>query len=53
MMLTAAELIALLELQPLPREGGYFRETYRSRDLSSDASRVRSAGVRARIPAVS
>jgi uncharacterized protein len=27
---TAAEVIALLGLQPLPQEGGYFRETYRS-----------------------
>jgi predicted cupin superfamily sugar epimerase len=31
--LTAAELIALLELKPLPVEGGYFRETYRSADV--------------------
>jgi uncharacterized protein len=44
MMLTAAELISLLELQPLPREGGYYRETYRSRDLSSGTPHVRSAG---------
>ena len=29
---TADELIALLGLQPLPGEGGYFRETYRSTD---------------------
>jgi uncharacterized protein len=29
-MLTAEELIALLALQPLPEEGGYYRETYRS-----------------------
>ena len=26
--LTAEELIALLDLQPLPGEGGYFRQTY-------------------------
>jgi predicted cupin superfamily sugar epimerase len=31
-MLTAEELIAALDLQPLPREGGYYRETYRSPD---------------------
>ncbi len=29
-MASAAELIALLNLQPHPREGGFFRETYRS-----------------------
>lgn len=28
--LTAAEVIRLLHLEPLPVEGGYFRETYRS-----------------------
>lgn len=27
--MTAEELIRLLDLQPHPREGGYFRETYR------------------------
>ena len=32
-MPTAEELIALLKLQPHPREGGHFRETYRSDDL--------------------
>jgi predicted cupin superfamily sugar epimerase len=32
-MPTAEELIALLRLQPHPREGGYFRETYRSGDV--------------------
>ena len=31
-MLTAEELIATLRLQPLPLEGGYYRETYRSPD---------------------
>lgn len=30
--MTAADLIAALELKPLPGEGGYFRETYRSAD---------------------
>src|SRR5436853_385304 len=28
--MNAEELIALLGLQPLPREGGYYRETYRA-----------------------
>ena len=32
-MPTAEELIALLQLKPHPREGGHFRETYRSADL--------------------
>jgi predicted cupin superfamily sugar epimerase len=31
-MPTAAELISLLQLQPHPKEGGFFRETYRSAD---------------------
>jgi predicted cupin superfamily sugar epimerase len=31
-MLTAAQLIAALDLRPLPLEGGYYRETYRSAD---------------------
>jgi uncharacterized protein len=34
-MLTAADVIRLLDLQPLAMEGGYFRETYRSRRLLS------------------
>lgn len=29
-MLSADELIRLLQLEPLPREGGWYRETYRS-----------------------
>jgi predicted cupin superfamily sugar epimerase len=29
-MLTAERIIELLQLEPLPREGGYFRETYRA-----------------------
>jgi predicted cupin superfamily sugar epimerase len=29
-MATAKELIAALKLEPLPREGGYYRETYRA-----------------------
>jgi hypothetical protein len=31
-MSTAEELIAALHLHPLPQEGGYYRETYRSPD---------------------
>ncbi len=31
-MTTADQLIAALGLRPLPREGGYYRETYRSPD---------------------
>jgi predicted cupin superfamily sugar epimerase len=31
-MPTAQELIALLNLQPHPKEGGFFRETYRAED---------------------
>jgi predicted cupin superfamily sugar epimerase len=32
-MLTAADVIRMLDLQPLAMEGGFFRETYRSRRL--------------------
>ena len=32
-MQTAAEIIALLGLQPLPEEGGWYAETYRGRTL--------------------
>jgi len=31
-MLTARQLIAMLDLRPLPLEGGYYRETYRASD---------------------
>jgi hypothetical protein len=35
---TVEELIVLFDLQPLPREGGYYRETYRAADhLSAGA----------------
>jgi predicted cupin superfamily sugar epimerase len=36
--MTADELIHLLRLQPHPKEGGYFRETYRSDELLSPAA---------------
>ena len=32
-MLTAEQVIAALDLRPLPREGGFYRETYRSADV--------------------
>src|SRR5262249_23218313 len=35
---TPAELIALLDLRPLPHEGGYYRETYRSGDRLAAAA---------------
>ena len=38
--MTATDLITALDLRPLPREGGYYRETYRSTE--SLASRGRS-----------
>ena len=31
-MINAQDLIAALDLKPLPVEGGYFRETFRSSD---------------------
>jgi predicted cupin superfamily sugar epimerase len=34
-MPTAEELIAYLQLQPHPKEGGYFRETYRAHESIS------------------
>jgi predicted cupin superfamily sugar epimerase len=37
--MTAAEVIAALELRPLPREGGYYRETYRSAESHSTVQR--------------
>ena len=33
-MLTADQIIALLNLTPHPKEGGYFRETYRSSEAT-------------------
>jgi predicted cupin superfamily sugar epimerase len=49
MALTAAQVIAALDLKPLPREGGLFRETYRSAELLPAAAlprygRAKSAG---------
>jgi predicted cupin superfamily sugar epimerase len=46
-MLTAAQVIAALDLKPHPVEGGYFRETYRSADrLSADALSPRYGAAR-------
>ena len=43
-MYSAQELIQLLQLVPLPREGGYYRETYRSAVPVPFAGGTRSAG---------
>ncbi len=46
-MATAEEIIALLKLQPHPREGGFFRETYRADEqLSSSGLAGRYSGDR-------
>lgn len=37
-MPTAEQLITALQLQPLPREGGYYRETYRAADRLAAAA---------------
>ena len=33
--MTAQDIISLLDLHPLPKEGGYYRETYRSKEIFS------------------
>jgi predicted cupin superfamily sugar epimerase len=38
-MLTAQDLIVALDLRPLAREGGYYRETYRSGQLAPNRDR--------------
>ena len=41
-MLSADRIIKLLDLRPLPREGGHFRQSYRAAEsISSDALPVR------------
>ena len=46
-MYTADELIALLELEPLPIEGGFFRRTYTAADaVSAEALPARYGGPR-------
>lgn len=37
-MQTADDVIKILDLKPLPEEGGYFRETYRSEKANAPAS---------------
>jgi predicted cupin superfamily sugar epimerase len=37
-MVTADDVIKALDLKPLPEEGGYFRETYRSDKINAPAS---------------
>src|SRR5262249_42167355 len=44
-MATAAEIIAALDLRPLPREGGYYRETYRSAKKWADGQRNLSTAI--------
>ena len=52
-MITADELIRLLQLQPHPKEGGYFRETYRADEsLSGNALAGRYGGSRAASTAI-
>ena len=46
-MITAENLIDLLQLQPHPKEGGYFRETYRAEEsLPTEALASRYGGSR-------
>jgi predicted cupin superfamily sugar epimerase len=42
--MTAEEVIELLQLQPHPVEGGFFRETYRSASTLQRSDAVRSIG---------
>jgi uncharacterized protein len=51
-MVTADELIAALDLRPLPREGGYYRETYRSADLLPAGALPRYTAPRAAATAI-
>jgi predicted cupin superfamily sugar epimerase len=44
-MLTADDLIAALHLQPLPLEGGFYRETYRSRDRIPPGTKAVSTAI--------
>lgn len=46
-MVTADDLIRVLQLQPHPKEGGYFRETYRAAEtLPANALAARYGGAR-------
>ena len=52
-MITAEQLISYLNLKPLPQEGGYYTETYRSHELIPvDALPDEYKGVRSHITAI-
>jgi uncharacterized protein len=40
-MLTASQVIRLLKLKPLPGEGGFYRETYRSALMANCGSKIK------------
>jgi hypothetical protein len=44
-MLDAERVIALLGLEPLPVEGGYFAETYRARERTRDGARTLATAI--------
>lgn len=43
--MTAEDVIAALELEPHPLEGGFFRETYRARQMMPNADRPLSTAI--------
>src|SRR5207248_2508187 len=45
MMLTAEDLIATLDLRPLPLEGGFYRETYRSKERLPASTKALSTAI--------
>lgn len=51
-MLTAAEVMALLDLRPLPEEGGYYGETYRAPHVPVVAAPAPYPGPRPRKTAI-
>ena len=51
--LTAEKIIALLDLKPHPKEGGFFRETYRSAEnIEAGALPARYAAARSQSTAI-
>ena len=50
--MTAEEVIALLDLQPHPVEGGFFRETYRSSEVLPHSLLPRNTGPRSLATAI-
>src|SRR5271170_7295166 len=50
--MTADEVIAALNLQPHPVEGGFFRETYRSADLLPQSVLPHNPGTRSLATAI-